>query len=102
MFFRKAAVPFLGLLGLAQAKKDDDCLANSGGHVEVHVQPKVHITPVEINNYFEHNTVININGGPTININNAPIYFSTVVAATSTENATSTVYVEPLSIKTNS
>lgn len=39
--------------------------------------------PVFINTYIAANTIININGGVTININNAPTYISTVVSGSS-------------------
>ncbi|RDW94879.1 hypothetical protein BP5796_00642 [Coleophoma crateriformis] len=47
--------------------------------------------PVLINTYIEANTIININGGVTININNAPTNLSTIVTGLVTQTSTSYV-----------
>ncbi|KAL3422478.1 hypothetical protein PVAG01_06634 [Phlyctema vagabunda] len=49
--------------------------------------------PVVINQYFDANTIININGGVQININNAPTFLSTVVTATASATSTLTTNV---------
>ena len=46
--------------------------------------------PVIINQFFEQNTDIVINGGLTININNAPTSVSSTVIVTTTATVTST------------
>ncbi|RDW88556.1 hypothetical protein BP6252_00588 [Coleophoma cylindrospora] len=47
--------------------------------------------PVLINTYIKANTIININGGVTININNAPTNLSTIVTGSLTQTSTSYV-----------
>lgn len=47
--------------------------------------------PVIINTFIPANTIININGGVTININNAPTSIATTVLATSTIVSTETL-----------
>ncbi|RDW64139.1 hypothetical protein BP5796_10641 [Coleophoma crateriformis] len=66
--------------------------------------------PVFINTYISANTIININGGVTININNAPTYISTVVTGitnstvyattTATATITTTATVSPTAAAT--
>ena len=71
----------------------DDCAAyGSGPHgSHVVVEPRVKVYPVKVNQYFESNTVININEGASISINNAPVYIDTIITATTTSFVTSTV-----------
>lgn len=72
--------------------KRDVCLSYEGsGPTVVHVSTNVVSYPVYLNSYISSNTIININGGVTININNAPTYLNTVVNATRTETLYSTV-----------
>lgn len=59
--------------------------------VTVNVGTTVIYAPVNINTYYTANTVININGGVTINITNAPTFLSTAVTATITAVSTTTV-----------
>jgi len=59
--------------------------------VAVVIATQVVVYPVLINTYIEQNTVININGGINIIINNAPTSISTAVTATVAETATSTM-----------
>lgn len=75
---------------LEARQESTECPAVPGGPSVV-VGPQVIVYPVEINNYYPDNTIININNGPSINIYNAPTYISTIVQATSTITTTSTV-----------
>lgn len=87
----------LGLVGLIalsigqisanilEVRQDDICL------ITAYVFPTVVEYPVLIQQYFEENTILIVNGGVTININNAPTSLSTTVTATSTSTTTSTV-----------
>ncbi|KAL3424724.1 hypothetical protein PVAG01_04005 [Phlyctema vagabunda] len=59
--------------------------------IQVYISTQVVTYPVFINTYVSANTIININGGVVININNAPTSLSTTVTASSTTTITSTV-----------
>ncbi|KAL3428035.1 hypothetical protein PVAG01_01544 [Phlyctema vagabunda] len=61
--------------------------------VKLYVSTNVVTYPVFINTYISANTIININGGVVININNAPTSLSTTVTATATSTVTSTVTI---------
>jgi hypothetical protein len=98
MLFKKS-LTVAGLAGLAQATPrslrardhgHDECPA---GHPSTVYQHHVSVVtyPVVINQFFDHNTIININGGVTININNAPTSVSSTVTVTTTTTSTSTM-----------
>jgi hypothetical protein len=78
---------------LSSATTLDVAIARRGGYLdicpagvkEVTVTHKVVSYPVVIDTQINANTVIIINGGITININNAPVYISTTVFPTLTE-----------------
>jgi len=57
----------------------------------VYVSTNVISYPVVIQTYIAANTIININGGVTININNAPTSLDTTVTATATVTSYSTL-----------
>ncbi|RDW89263.1 hypothetical protein BP6252_01295 [Coleophoma cylindrospora] len=82
-----AAIP--AARGLDIARRDHYCV-NGSGFVEIE-SPLVSYKPVFINSYIAANTIININGGVTININNAPTFLSTVVTATVLATTTATL-----------
>ncbi|KAL3419135.1 hypothetical protein PVAG01_09357 [Phlyctema vagabunda] len=103
--FSGAAITALSLINPIKASaldaKRDICVPVGGGSgsgsgsaaapVIVYVSTNVVSYPVFINTYISANTIININGGVTININNAPTFLSTVVTATATVTDFSTV-----------
>lgn len=89
-----------GMAGLAQAMpggrlfgrdySDYECPAGYGHTI---IQHQIHeVTyPVVVDQYCETNTILIINGGVTINVNNAPTQLSTTVTVTTTSTVTSTV-----------
>lgn len=95
--FSNIILPALCVAGLASSyqiiPRQEVCLPESGGIVQIHVSTNVVSYPVYINTYITTNTTININGGVTININNAPTQIDTTLTATATETFTSTVQV---------
>jgi hypothetical protein len=104
MFFNIAATVVAGLVGITSASplnlepRQDECVAGSsdaglpsGPIVQLIIQTQVVSYPVYIDTYIASNTIININGGVTININNAPTSLVTTVIAISTTTITSTV-----------
>ncbi|RDW70370.1 hypothetical protein BP5796_08767 [Coleophoma crateriformis] len=97
-----AAIP--AARGLDTARRDHYCV-NGSGVVEIE-SPLVSYKPVFINSYIAANTIININGGVVIDINNAPTFLSTVVTATvlatTTATLTSTVTARTTVTKTSS
>jgi hypothetical protein len=60
------------------------------GTFQVIISTVVTHYPVVIDKFFDQNTVININGGVVININNAPTNIITTVQAMETETVTAT------------
>ncbi|RDW69869.1 hypothetical protein BP6252_08889 [Coleophoma cylindrospora] len=68
------------------------------GHVQVIISTLVTRYPVVIDQYYNHNTVIDIEGGLQININNAPTYYITTALVTVTQNITTTITVTPTAI----
>jgi hypothetical protein len=99
MFFKSLAAA-AGLVTLSQAVSlsenrpaySDECPKDSG-YTSVVVKTKVVQYPGVINQFFEENTSIVINGGVTINVNNAPTSIVTSFTATSTETTTETSVV---------
>jgi len=83
---------------LSTATTLDAAIARRGGYsdicpagvTEVTVTHKVNCYPVAISTQCDHNTIIIINGGITINVNNAPTLLVTTVTATVTEPVTVT------------
>merc|ERR1712093_510438 len=72
--------------------KRDTCPAGTAP-VEVVITTQIYQFQVNINTFIESNTIININGGITININNAPTQLITIVTGTTTVTSTSTATV---------
>lgn len=93
MFSKLAAsvITLSYLWGTSQAsaleRRQDYCV----NPVIVHISTYEVSYPVFINTYIPADTIINIDGGVTVNINNAPTYISTVVTATVNSTVYSTV-----------
>ncbi|KAL3423058.1 hypothetical protein PVAG01_04805 [Phlyctema vagabunda] len=73
------------------AERQVICSASEQPILKLYISTTLVSYPVFINTYVSANTIININGGVTININNAPTQLSTTISATSTSTITSTV-----------
>jgi hypothetical protein len=94
---KTSALLACGLLGRVSAsplaqlfdRQTDVCPADQIVQVIVEYQEVQY--PVFINTFIESNTIINVNGGITLNINNAPTTVNTIITATSTVTVTSTV-----------
>lgn len=76
---------------IARRQTEDTC--NGGSPSVVFITTCEVEYPVVINTFIEDNTIITINGGVTININNAPT--SLITTVTGTDTVTSTVTVAP-------
>jgi len=84
---------------LSTATTLDVAIARRGGYADIcpagvsEVTVTHHLVhyPVLINTQINANTVIIINGGVTINVNNAPTHLSTTVTVTKHETSTATV-----------
>ncbi|KAL3420361.1 hypothetical protein PVAG01_08860 [Phlyctema vagabunda] len=91
--FSKIASSVLAIsaaIGGVQASLDERQVVCTGTPVQVNVSTVAVAYPVYISTYITADTIININGGVTININNAPTFLSTVVTATTTSVVTVT------------
>ena len=83
MRFTTVLAVLVGIFGLVEASQyATDCAA---GQVisELHLQVYSVEYPILINTFISSNTIINIKGVVSININNAPIYLNTTVFGTS-------------------
>jgi hypothetical protein len=67
----------------------EECLAAE--IAQVYIETQVINYPIYINTFIESNTIININGGITINVNNAPTQLVTTVTANTTATVTTTM-----------
>lgn len=75
MLFKNSIAALTGLVAAVHATPVDlaERQASCPGEItQVVISTQVVAYPVVINQYFGDNTVINIEGGVTININNAP------------------------------
>lgn len=98
--FMKASLSLAGLAGLAHAGVGRALVARDSnpygptaqcpnGYEVVEHQISELSYPVIINQFFDHNTIIDINGnGNVINITNAPVQVSTTVTVTTTTTST--------------
>ena len=83
------ATSLLGLATAAAIGQRETCNVFTGEVIQlslVYVQ-----YPVVINSYINYNTIIIIDKGVTINVNNAPTYLTTTVSVTSTSTSTRTL-----------
>ncbi|RDW73949.1 hypothetical protein BP5796_07391 [Coleophoma crateriformis] len=88
------ALCFAGAVDCYQIiRRQEACTPASGGIVQVYISTTVVTYPVHVSTYVAANKVININGGVTINVNNAPTMIDTTVTATGTETISSTITV---------
>ncbi|RDW58234.1 hypothetical protein BP6252_13645 [Coleophoma cylindrospora] len=71
------------------ARQKDSCHSNLPA-TTLHLASTVLVYPIHIDTFISADTVININGGVTININNAPTYLQTNILATITSVETTT------------
>jgi hypothetical protein len=92
--FSKSSLLYLAYFCLqrsAFAYSEDVC----DYHNQVILQKTLVYFPVKVNVFVERNTVLNINGGIQITINNAPTSISTITTATSTVTKTHTMLDNP-------
>jgi len=100
MLFKKIVFGVASLAAVTRAALISPDLVCPKGYASTHfdlntiavvIVTQVVVYPVLINTYIEQNTIININGGINIIVNNAPTSISTTVTATVIETATSTM-----------
>jgi hypothetical protein len=87
MSFNKAFAVLAGIVGLANAAHYASSVHKPD---KPYHQVQVHTIkyPVIVNVMVHSNTIIHINGGVTINVNNAPTHLVTTIHVTSTVRAT--------------